>query len=159
MKRPTAIVSLIAAGLLALIALLAVPALSALRDAPLFASPRGQNEIPDADPDGRGGFTAIIDGDQFCYGLTATNLDHPPGTPRALTGAHIHRGNAGENGPIVISLSPPAPGDPGTSSACVTADPALLQQILRSPSQFYVNVHTTAFPGGAIRDQLTRGPR
>jgi hypothetical protein len=158
MKRRTAIASLIAAGV-ALIALLAVPALSALSDAPLFASPRGQNEIPDADPDGRGGFTAIIDGNQFCYGLTVTNLDHPPGTPPVLTGAHIHRGNAGENGPVVIGLTPPAPGDPGTSSDCVTADPALLQENARRPAQFYVNVHTSAFPGGAIRDQLTRSPR
>ena len=151
MKRRTAIVSLIAAGL-ALTAVLAVPAFSGLSDSPLFASPRGQNEIPDADPDGRGGFTAIIDGDQFCYGLTVTNIDQP-------VAAHIHRGNAGENGPVVIPLSPPATGDPGASSACTTADPALLQEIARRPAQFYVNVHTGAFPGGAIRDQLTRSPR
>ncbi len=152
MKRRTAIASLIAAGL-ALTALLAVPAFSGLSDSPLFASPRGQNEIPDADPDGRGGFTAIIDGNQFCYGLTVTNIDQP-------TGAHIHRGNAGENGPIVIPLTPPDGGDPGTSSDCVTPnDPAILGEILRRPAQFYVNVHTLAFPGGAVRDQLTRSPR
>ncbi|HEX2267324.1 MAG TPA: CHRD domain-containing protein [Actinomycetota bacterium] len=152
MKRRTAIASLIAAGL-ALTALLAVPAFSGLSDSPLFASPRGQNEIPDADPDGRGGFTAIVDGNQFCYGLTATNIDPP-------FAAHIHRGNAGENGPVVITLSPPAPGDPGASSDCVTPDnPAILDEILRRPAQFYVNVHTPAFPGGAIRDQLRRHPR
>jgi hypothetical protein len=119
---------------------------------PLFASPQGQNEIPDADPDGRGGFTAIIDGDQFCFGLTVTNLDQP-------TGAHIHKANAGANGDIVIPLTAPATGDPGTSSGCVSADPALLQDILNRPGQYYVNVHTVVFPGGGIRDQLVRQPR
>lgn len=152
MKRRTTLVSLIAAGVV-LSALLAIPAFSGPSDSPLFASPNGQREIPDADPDGRGGFTAIIDGNQFCYGLTVTNIDPP-------FAAHIHRGNAGENGPIVITLSPPSPGDPGASSDCVTPDnPAILEEILRSPAQFYVNVHTPAFPGGAVRDQLTRGSR
>jgi hypothetical protein len=151
MKRRTAIISLIAAGL-ALTALLAVPAFSGLSDSPLVASPRGQNEIQDADPDGRGGFTAIVDGNQFCYGLTVTNIGQP-------VAAHIHIGNAGENGDVVIPLTPPAGGDPGTSSDCVTADAGLLRQILQRPSQFYVNVHTQALPGGAIRDQLTRHPR
>jgi hypothetical protein len=152
MKRRTTIVSLIVAGL-AVTAVLAVPAFSDLSDSPLFASPRGQNEIPDADPDGRGGFTAIVDGNQFCFGLTVTNIDQP-------VAAHIHRGNAGVNGPVVITLVHPTTGDPGTSSACVTPnDPAILEEVLRRPAQFYVNVHTLAFPGGAIRDQLTRSPR
>ncbi len=152
MERRTAMLALIAVGLV-LSALAAIPALSAPNQGPLFASPRGQNEIPDADPDGIGGFTAIVDGGQFCYGLTVGNLDQP-------IGAHIHRGNAGENGPVVIPLTPPNSGDPGASSGCVTpSDPAILQQILRRPSQFYVNVHTQAFPAGAIRDQLTRLPR
>ena len=151
MKRRTTMVALIAVGVV-LSALLAIPAFSGPSDSPLFASPTGQREIPDADPDGRGGFTAIIDGNQFCYGLTVTNIDPP-------TGAHIHRGNAGENGPVVIPLTPPSSGDPGASSECTTADPALLAEIARRPAQFYVNVHTGTFPGGAVRDQLTRHPR
>ncbi len=129
-----------------------MPAFSGSNQGPLIASPTGQREIPDADPDGRGGFTAIVDGNQFCYGLTVTNIDQP-------VAAHIHRGNAGENGPVVIPLVPPSSGDPGASSACTTADPALLAEILRRPSQFYVNVHTGTFRGGAVRDQLTRHPR
>jgi hypothetical protein len=66
--------------------------------------------------DGRGGFTAIIDGNQFCYGLTVTNIDQPGA-------AHIHSGNAGVNGPVVITLVHPSTGDPGASSACTTANP------------------------------------
>ena len=61
---------------------------------------------------------------------------------------------AGENGPIVVTLAPPSSGDPGVSGACVAVDPELLDDILQHPAQYYVNVHTAAFPGGALRGQL-----
>ena len=140
----------VSAAVLAVAALaLFVPMALSAPQGPVFASLNGQNEIPDADPDGLGSFSAIVDGDQFCYGLTATNIDTP-------TAAHVHKGNSGRNGGIVIGLTPPATGDPGASSACVTADTALLQDILNNPSQYYVNVHNATFPGGAIRGQLGR---
>ncbi len=144
------------AGVLLLVAALvggvlsASTVFSASSQGPLFASLKGHNEIPDADPDGIGSFSAVIDGDQFCYGLTISNLEAP-------TAAHVHVANAGRNGPIVIPLTIPASGDPGASSECVTADTALLADILQRPSQYYVNVHTPTFPGGAIRDQLSTG--
>lgn len=151
MKRRTAVVSLIAIGLVGS-AFLAIPASSrSSSEGPLVAYPTGQNEVPEADRRGRGGFTAIVQlgGNQFCYGLAVKNLDQP-------IAAHIHRGSAGENGPVVITLTPPATGDPGTSSACVTVERNLLERVLLRPHNFYVNVHTQRFPGGAIRDQLTR---
>src|SRR5918999_213114 len=50
------------------------------RDRVLFARLKGRSEIgPNGrkgagDPDGRGGFTAVIDGDQVCFGLTVDNI-------------------------------------------------------------------------------------
>jgi hypothetical protein len=39
---------------------------------------------------------------------------------------------------------------------CLTGlDKNLLKDILRSPQDYYVNVHTAPFPNGAFRGQLT----
>jgi len=48
-------------------------------------------------------------------------------------------------------------GDPGTSSGCVTADPALLADILAHAPQYDVNLHNPAYPAGAVRCQLFKG--
>jgi hypothetical protein len=128
---------------------------SKLEKRALFAVLTGRNEV-DADgrrgagdPNGRGSFTAIVDGDQLCFGITVTNLDPP-------SGAHIHKARPNRNGPIVVPLTPPTSGDPGASSGCVEVDAAIAKAILRHPRQYYANVHTGPFPGGAVRGQLFR---
>jgi hypothetical protein len=120
----------------------------------LFAVLTGRNELDATtlrrgagDPDGRGSFTATIDGTTLCFGITVKNLDQP-------VAAHVHRGARNVNGPIVVPLTPPSSGDPGASSGCVTVDPNLARAILRHPHRYYANVHTTAFPNGAVRGQL-----
>jgi hypothetical protein len=121
----------------------------------LFAVLSGRKEVDGegnrgaGDRNGRGSFSATVDGDQLCFGLTVKNLD----TPAA---AHIHRGGKRTNGPIRVPLEHPGNGDPGAAAGCVTVDDAVLGAILRRPGRYYVNVHTAAFPGGAIRGQLFR---
>jgi hypothetical protein len=82
-----------------------------------------------------------------CYRLHAANITLP------ATAAHIHRGAAATNGPVVVPFT--APGADGNSSGCVTAAPAtVIDEIIANPAGFYVNVHTTEHPAGAIRAQL-----
>jgi CHRD domain len=121
----------------------------------LFTVLAGRNEVDDqgrrgaGDPDGRGSFTAIVDGDQLYFGITVTNLDAP-------VAAHIHKGRPNQNGPIIVTLTAPTTGDPGASSGCTTVDPDVSRAILKNPHKYYVNVHTGAFPNGAARGQLFR---
>ncbi len=109
----------------------------------------GAAEVPGpGDPDGAGTATLRVNGGQgvIAYELSVTNL-------AAATAAHIHRGVAGEAGPVVVPLRTPSS---GSIKDTVHVDKALLQEILRNPSAFYVNVHNADFPAGAIRGQLSR---
>jgi CHRD domain len=95
--------------------------------------------------------TAVVrirkDAGLVCYRLHAANVTLP------TTAAHIHRGAAAVNGPVVVPFV--APGADGNSSGCVTASPSsLVDEIIANPAGFYVNVHTTEHPAGAIRAQL-----
>jgi hypothetical protein len=121
----------------------------------LFAVLTGRKEIGTdgrrgaGDPDGHGSFTATVDGNQLCFGITVTNID----TPNA---AHIHKARPNQSGPVVVPLTAPSGGDPGASSGCVSVESTLAGAILRNPSKYYANVHTAAYPGGAVRGQLFR---
>jgi len=81
-----------------------------------------------------------------------------PGNGRA---AHIHEGARGSNGPVVANLAWP---QDGQASDCLfegqpgkfpTNEAGLVQRILKNPSSFYINVHNTVYPAGAIRGQLS----
>jgi hypothetical protein len=77
------------------------------------------------------------------------------------TRAHIHKAPAGVNGPIhwdfleagvpVESISDQPSQLRGVARARAAA---VLSDLLAHPDQYYVNVHSTVFPGGAVRGQL-----
>jgi CHRD domain len=107
----------------------------------------GEAESPAGDPVGTGTATVRLRAGQaqVCYQLAAKNLP-------AAVAAHIHRGDSGAAGPVVIPLA--TPNAAGAASGCATAARTLVKSILADPASFYVNVHTSEFPAGAIRGQL-----
>ena len=116
---------------------------------PLVATLDGKAEVPGpGDPNGNGEFSGWFDAakGQICYTLGVGSLASP-------TMAHIHRGDAQTAGPVVIPLANPVQ---NISDTCTPAAPALISEILANPSAFYVNVHTTQYPKGAIRAQLKK---
>jgi hypothetical protein len=110
----------------------------------------GANEKPNtADPNGTGAGQFFVDADKgrLCYALAVKNIALPS------IAAHIHKGDANTAGPVVIPFT--QPGANGQSSGCVTADAALLKDLVANPAGYYSNVHTTQYAGGAVRGQLT----
>lgn len=116
----------------------------------LTATMTGANEVPgpgDTDGTGTAQVRMIRGAAVICFSITVHGLTLP------ATGAHIHNGAAGVAGPIVVPLTPPGAG--GTSSGCVNSTRTLVAAILDNPAGYYANVHTTDFPAGAVRGQLT----
>jgi CHRD domain len=107
---------------------------------------RGANEVPPADPDGSGTAVISISGTTVFYDITVANIDAP-------IAQHIHVGPAGVNGPIVVNL--PGAFVDGRLVGSTTTDAVTASAILANPGGYYVNVHTNAFPGGAVRGQLS----
>lgn len=107
----------------------------------------GAAEVPGpGDPDGAGTASVTVNAGQkrVCYELEVRNLD-------PVTAAHIHIGSSTQAGPISVTLDPPTDGD---SSGCVDVTRELADAIRKAPQAYYVNVHTTVFPAGAVRGQL-----
>lgn len=120
---------------------------------------RGEAYVFGIDADRVGGQLVDDNRDTLCYVLLVDKVaetDLAPGGPRA---AHIHRGAAGENGPVVANLAWPQGGE---ASDCLTEGedgkgmaPGIVQEILANPEGFYVNLHNGEHPSGAVRAQLS----
>lgn len=108
-----------------------------------FTSLSGFQEVPGpGDPDGTGTASLVIDPDALTieWNIPVDNIDLP------TTGAHIHVGPTGVAGPIVVDFN-------NQLSGVDLSDPDLAA-IAVNPSDYYVNVHNTPYPAGAVRGQL-----
>jgi hypothetical protein len=126
-------------------------------DATYFvASLNGKNEVPGpagspavGDKDGQALEILRIKGNQLTFAFKWTGIAPP-------TAGHIHAGASGTNGAVKVPFFATAlPGSVNAAVGTVTVDDkALLEQIKKDPTQFYANLHTAEFGGGAVRGQL-----
>ena len=117
----------------------------------IFAVMTGAKEVKAGesagDSNGRGAFSATLDGRTLCYGIQVKNIANP-------VAAHIHTGGPEDRGAVVVPLKQPGKGDPGASAQCVRVSRSQAGALNANPGSFYVNVHTAALPNGAVRGQL-----
>ena len=91
-----------------------------------------------------------------------THINNP--NRETFVAGHIHKAPPGVAGPVVVPLfvSPAPPTNArhikqrGSIPATTDTQRALASDLCQNPGAYYVNYHTTAFPGGAIRGQLKR---
>jgi CHRD domain len=108
-------------------------------------------EVPNPGPDGATGSAVITVDDEtneVCFELTIDGIGQD-----TVIAAHIHEGEAGVAGDVVVPLftEPPT----GEMTGCVQdVDADLLAAIIADPAAYYVNIHTEGFPDGAVRGQL-----
>ena len=65
--------------------------------------------------------------------------------------AHIHLGTTRTSGKVVVPLST---GPRLHHQGCIRATATLVKAIEHNPRDYYVNVHSTTYPAGAVRAQL-----
>jgi CHRD domain len=121
---------------------------------------RPQNEVPPANSSAYGSAFVTFDpiNNTIAWDARANGIANP-------TLSHIHRGVAGVNGPVVINFATSAaqiPGGRTSGNAPITAvqsgnlQPTDLANLSNpaAASGYYVNIHSSAFPGGEVRGQL-----
>ena len=85
---------------------------------------------------------------QVCWEIQVSGITLP------ASAAHIHKSPSTAPGPVVIPLS--APDASGFASGCTTADREEILEIIQHPEEYYVNVHNSDYPSGALRGQLSK---
>lgn len=97
------------------------------------------------------GPSELVPGNHICYELSTKKVG-------AQTGLHIHEEARKVDGPIRVDLG--AAEETADGPLCVTVDnettftDEVFNELLESPTDYYVNYHTAAAPAGAIRGQL-----
>ena len=108
-------------------------------------------ETPPCSASGSGTATVTFDSTRANANVTinVSNLGAP------ITIFHIHEGAIGVAGPVVVNLvGLGGTFTNGTMTGTFPIPADVAQRMVANPGNFYVNVHTTACPGGAARGQL-----
>ena len=121
-----------------------------------FANLLGSNKVPAVLSAGSGALALELNDRTLTVSGTFQGLEGTLFTA-AAGGAHLHLGYAGENGAIEISLNPTT-GEDGTSAVFTAEDNTfeITPQQLRAlrERRLYVNIHSSAYPGGELRGQV-----
>ncbi|KAK9907401.1 hypothetical protein WJX75_003010 [Coccomyxa subellipsoidea] len=130
-----------------------------------------QNEVPGVPNSGAMGYAALDfmpDMNSISYKVVVSNIYGP-------TASHIHAGAMGANGPVIAFLyNATGPVNSATATfgtlSSGTLTPAsfigpakgmsvkAFVDMYITPSMAYVNVHTTMYPNGNIRGQISHMP-
>jgi hypothetical protein len=106
----------------------------------------GEFEVPAVKSHASGGGTITVNSDMSVSGTITTK-------GVAGTGAHIHMGPPGKNGPVAVPLD-----KSGDNAWTIKAGTKLTDEQYKAykAGNLYVNVHSAENKGGEIRGQMTK---
>jgi hypothetical protein len=117
----------------------------------------GSNEVPSIISNGSGQLALDLVGNELTVSGAFSGMD-ADFDANVAGGAHLHLGMPGENGPVDILLNATVDADlrgglfaPFENTFTLTE--AQIEAL--AAREYYVNIHTTAFPGGELRGQVT----
>jgi CHRD domain len=111
---------------------------------------KADNEVPPSGSKAFGAALVHINGTKLSFSVAIVN----PARESFFAG-HIHVGAAGVNGPVQVTLfSGSTDRRLILQAARLDISATLAAAICANPAGYYVNYHTTDFPGGAVRGQL-----
>jgi hypothetical protein len=120
------------------------------------------NEVPpvaNAESSGRGTATITVHSDSNTVDFNVSMTGFPSGT--VIRAAHIHPGNAGTNGGVIVDTGLQGAGGVTLANGSgtftfngVSTTAENITAILANPQSFYFNIHSPANGGGVARGQL-----
>jgi hypothetical protein len=109
----------------------------------------GEVEVPRGDPNASGTASVKVSDSQVCFDVQWSGIK--------ATASHIHLAPKGRAGAIVVPFfKSDTPLGATRKQGCTEVSATLAKAIASNPGAYYVNVHDTPFPKGAIRGQLTK---
>lgn len=106
----------------------------------------GDQEVPPVQTSASGNGTIMVDDDKSITGtITTAGIKG--------TGAHIHEGATGKNGPDIVTLEKTGENEWSVPSGAKLTD---AQYDAFKAGGLYVNIHSNEHKGGEIRGQLKR---
>ena len=125
------------------------PTVTTVKEWNLTLSAKNENPAP-AGRNETGSFVLRIMSDNSVqYTINVTGLAGGD----ALTSAHIHTGNPGVNGGVILNFAPAFAGS-SASGSVANVRPTLLDSMKNGTAELYVNVHSTQVGSGLVRAQL-----
>jgi hypothetical protein len=109
-------------------------------------------EVPGGGDRGQGSGTLDLkpQEEKACYTITWKGLRGD------VTALHLHIAARGDEGPHAIDFfnNQHFPGQQSSASGCVPATRDKINAVINRPADYYLNVHSTEYPKGALRGQL-----
>ncbi|HTH32131.1 MAG TPA: CHRD domain-containing protein, partial [Lacibacter sp.] len=125
------------------------PSIKTVKEWTLPLSAKNENPAPAGRTETGTFILRVMSDNSVQYNITVNGL----ASGDALTLSHIHTGNPGVNGGVILNFAPTFSGSTASGSVANVRQ-TLLDSITGGTAELYVNVHSTQVGSGLVRAQI-----